>query len=204
MIRTLIALFILALAAFPAHAQDLDRTTDPVWLDSLYHSGIEFGQFLDEADARRERWVRNYGEGELRNDLLDRVDAVQGQWHLLAVAIAGCSDSVSTIPYLAHLVGYSDRISMRVVHSDHGRPIMEAHRTPDGRAATPTVLVLNDAFEPVGVFVERPAELQAWAQGEGSDLSSREFVQAKYAWYDADAGKQTIGTILDIIENASK
>ncbi len=110
----------------------LDRTSDPVWLDSLYQSGTAFGQFLDEAQARRERWVSNYGDGTPDDAWTARADRLTGSWYLLAVAIDGCSDSVSTIPYLAHLANYSDQISMRIVLPESGRPIMEAHRTNDG------------------------------------------------------------------------
>lgn len=202
--RFIPALLVLFLAFLPARAQGqspLDRTTDPAWLDSLYHTGIEFGQFLDDAEARRDRWVNNFGDGTLNADFSERVQGLSGTWYLLAVAIDGCSDSVSTIPFLAHLAGNSGHVSMRVVDPDAGRAIMEAHRTPDGRAATPTVLVLNENFEPVGAFIERPDELQEWAQGDGSELSRGDFSREKFAWYDADAGRQTIAAVLDIIDS---
>ncbi len=207
MIRTFLLLALLVCTAVPALAQEepvLDRTADPVWLDSLYHSGIEFGQFLDEAERRRDRWVNNFGDGTLHAELTEQADSITGTWHLLAVAVAGCSDSVSTLPYLAHLVGYSEHVNMRVVDSTAGRAIMEAHRTKDGRPATPTILVLNDRFEPVGVFIERPEALQEWVDTDGADLSSQDFVRGKFEWYDADAGRQTVGAVLDIIAAASE
>lgn len=181
----------------------LDRTSDPVWLDSLYQSGTAFGQFLDEAQARRTRWVSNYGDGTPDDAWTARADRLTGSWYLLAVAIDGCSDSVSTIPYLAHLANYSDQISMRIVLPESGRPIMEAHRTNDGRASTPTVLVLNERFEPVGAFIERPEGLKTWVETDGADLPSRAFVREKFAWYEADGGRETVATILAIIESAS-
>jgi len=207
MTRLSISLLLLLALPLASVAQDadsvIDRTTDPVWLDSLYTSGVAFGQFLEEADARKQRWENNFGDGSPDSSWTARADAITGTWHLLAVAIAGCSDSVSTIPYLAHLAGYSDHIGMRVVHPDVGRPIMEAHRTKDGRASTPTVLVLNEQFEPVGVFIERPEGLKEWVATDGADLPSREFVREKFAWYEEDGGRETVATILGIIEAAS-
>jgi hypothetical protein len=70
--------------------------------------------------------------------------------------------------------------------------------------ATPTVLVLNASFEEVGAFIERPAALQEWALGEGADLSSNEFGRQKFAWYDADAGRQTVEAVLSILERAAQ
>ena len=196
----LILLFIPTLAWGQSEEGSMDRTMDPVWLDSLYHSGKAFGQFLEEADSRRERWINNYGDGSPDEAWTDRAANLSGTWYLLAVAIDGCSDSVSTIPYLAHLAAYSEHVNMRIVLPESGRPIMEAHRTQDERAATPTVLVLNERFEPVGVFIERPQSLKTWVSTDGADLTSREFVRAKFAWYQADGGRETVATILDIIE----
>lgn len=175
----------------------------PAALDSLYQSGIPFGAFLDAAERRVDRWQANATKGPLSEDQLERVHALAGRWYLLAVAVDGCSDSVSTIPFLSHLAEASENISMRIVSPEAGRSIMEARRTPDGRAATPTVLVLNTDFEEVGAFIERPAALQEWALGEGSDLSSEEFSRRKFAWYDEDAGRQTVEAVLSIMEGAA-
>ena len=166
----------------------------------LFDSGIEFGLFLDQAERRKEMWHGNFEKGQVPTELKTRADALNGTFYLLAVAVDGCSDSVNTIPYLANLDTASDNISMRVVGPDAGRHIMEAHKTVDGRASTPTVLILNEHFAEVGVFIERPRELQDWAQGEGKTLASGEFMKSKFAWYDEDLGKQTMSEVLDQIE----
>ena len=175
----------------------------PATLDSLYQSGIPFGTFLDAAERRLDRWQANAQKGPLPDDLLQRIGEVEGTWYLLAVAVDGCSDSVSTIPFLSHLDAASDHISMRIISPEAGRFIMEARPTPDGRASTPTVLVLNASFEEVGAFIERPAVLQDWALGEGAGLSSEEFGRQKFAWYDRDAGRQTVETVLELMQQAS-
>lgn len=198
--RRLVALSLLLL---PLSARAQSPTFAPATLDSLYQSGIPFGAFLDAAERRVDRWQVNAAKGPLREDQLQRVRALQGTWYLLAVAVDGCSDSVSTIPFLSHLADASDRISMRIISPDAGRSIMEARPTPDGRAATPTVLILNAGFEEVGAFIERPAVLQEWALGEGADLSSEEFSRRKFAWYDEDAGRQTVDTVLSLMESAA-
>ena len=71
-----------------------------------------------------------------------------------------CHDSLGTLPYLAKLVDASpDTLSMRVVRKSVGLPVMEAHRTPDGRPATPTIVVLDAEGGVKGVIAERPAAL---------------------------------------------
>ena len=197
----LVILVLVAVSSIEVRAQD--EAFAPEVLDSLYQTGLPFGTFLDQAERRVERWQNNAAADSLSSDLQERVEALSGTWHLLAVAIDGCSDSVSTIPYLSHMTAATDHIDMRIILPEAGRFIMEARRTPDGRAATPTVLVLDEQFREVGVYIERPAALQEWALGEGADLSSRDFGRQKFAWYDADAGRQTVEAILDILEGDS-
>jgi len=197
--RLIVSFFLVTLMLLPStsHAQSPQA---PASNEEVFASGIEFGQFLENAERRKEMWHDNFGKGAVPEPILERLSAISGSWYLLAVAVDGCSDSVNTIPYLAHLVAESDHLHMRVVHPDDGRHIMEANPTPDGRPSTPTVLVLDENFEEVGVFIERPKELQDWALGEGKDLSSSEFMTAKFAWYDDDLGVQTMEAVLDIIE----
>jgi len=46
---------------------------------------------------------------------------------------------------------------LRIIGSDVGRAIMNAHRTPDGRAATPTVLLIDADFTEIVKLMERAA-----------------------------------------------
>jgi hypothetical protein len=114
-------------------------------LRGLYEGGQSFDDFLAGANRRVELWHGNHQRSEeIDVALLERARAVPGTWRFLAIAVAGCSDSVSTIPFLARLVGMVEGLEMSIVDSRTGREIMESHRTPDGRPATPTVLLLDD------------------------------------------------------------
>ena len=180
----------------PASAPD-DR-------EAIYRQGIPFEEFLAAAERRRARWLRNYENGSVDESQVERARAVGGTWRLLVVAVDGCSDSVSTIPYLAHLVNGAENLDMRIVDSDVGREVMLDHLTADGRAATPTVVLLNEAYEEVGCFIERPALLQAWVDENRSDLSDRQYLEQKFAWYDEDAGRQTVAAIINLMEAAAE
>jgi hypothetical protein len=193
-IFALLAVFLLTIPSALAQEGELASYQE------VYEAGIEFGFFLEQAERRKEMWHDNFEKGSVPEELLDRARAVEGAHYLLAVAVDGCSDSVNTIPYLAHLANRVDGLEMRLVHPDAGRFIMEANRTPDGRASTPTVLVLDADFNEVGVFIERPQELQDWALGEGKDLESRDFMTYKFSWYDEDLGHQTMETVVEILE----
>ncbi len=195
-------LFILSLGATCLSTGPLP-SPDPatgVNRETLYKQGIRFDQFLHQAVERREMWLQNYERATVPDRILKRARAVPGQWYLLVVAEDWCSDSANTIPYLARLVGAVGRLEMRIIDSDVGRTVMDDHRTPDGRAATPTVVLLDANFDEVGCFIERPRELQEWALEHREELDDEEFLRSKFAWYDRDSGVQTMSEVVELLE----
>lgn len=169
----------------------------------LYESGTPWAEFLDAARTRREMWLRHATQGLVPADALARAQALVGRWRLLVVAVDACSDSVNTIPYLARLVAAVPQLEMRVISPQAGRRLMEARRTPDGRAATPTVIVLNEAGEEAGCWIERPAALQAIAIAANAGGGSGDFAARKASWYEADAGASTINEVVVVLERAA-
>lgn len=183
-------------AAAPAVAPDSS-------LSALYASGDSWDVFLLNARARRAMWEKRWETGTVPADALAQARALPGQWRLLVAAVDGCSDSVNTIPYLARLVAQVPQLEMRIVTPDAGRPFTEAHRTPDGRAATPTVLLLDASGTDAGCWVERPAALQAKAIASRAEGRMGEFLRDKQAWYDEDAGASTVREVVAMIAAAA-
>ncbi len=199
-----LALFFLGVVCVP-----VDGLASPVGgvgvnREALYKQGITFDVFLDRAVERRQMWLDNYAKGGVPDKLLKRARAVPGTWRLLVVAVDSCSDSANIVPYLAHLVSAVDGLEMRIIDSDVGRPVMEAHRTPDGRAATPSIVLLDEVYDEVGCFIERPRELQEWALQTGKELEHDQFMNQKFAWYDRDLGRQTMSEIIALMEAAAQ
>jgi len=168
----------------------------------LYDEGATFPQFLDATTRRAEEWHALYRDARVGADALARARAVGGSWHLLVIAEDWCQDSMNTLPYLARLAALADSLDLRVIHSREGRGVMEAHRTPDGRPATPTVIVLDDAWREVGAFVERPRVLQDWVMAHRKELGSEEIHAHIFRWYAEDRGAGTVGDIVDLLEAA--
>lgn len=173
-------------------------------LRALYQSGRSYADFLGRATRRAELWHGNTERSEdIDAALLERARAVGGTWHLLAVAIDSCSDSVSTIPYLAYLADHMEGLSLRIVDPTAGRAVMESHRTVDGRAATPTVLLLDSEYDEVGCFIERPPTLRTWIVENGETLPAQELYERKMEWYADDAGHETVETFVEMLEAAA-
>jgi hypothetical protein len=169
----------------------------------LFEGGQTFAQFLAKAERRKEQWERNFRDAVVPDALLARARAVPGEWKLLVVAADGCSDSVNTIPYLARLTEQLTGVELRVISSDAGKAIMDSHKTPDGRGATPTVLLLDPNYEERGCWVERPAELQRWIMDNRGKMKDDDIFDRKMKWYEEDKGAKTIGDFVAVMEKAA-
>jgi hypothetical protein len=186
-------LAVLVLGLAPAAAQQIDYV-------SLYERGVSFAAFLDKAESRREEWKANYKNALPDSEAVVKVRGIEGRRRILAVTIASCSDSVNTMPYLAKLVeAVPDHLELRTIDPEVGRPVMEAHRTPDGRAATPTVVILDERGRFLSAWSERPSELQTWYIQEGKSLERQQFINRKAKWYADDRGRSTVKEIVALL-----
>jgi hypothetical protein len=133
--------------AVPSHES---RVTNHAVADStyraLYESGDTFAAFVAKATARKEQWEGNYAMKVAPDALVTRARALA--FRMEAPGHAGrCSDSVNSVPYLASFLDKVPTIEMRLIRSAVGMSILEAHRTPDGRPATPTVILLDAGIQ---------------------------------------------------------
>jgi hypothetical protein len=162
---------------------------------ALYESGETFASFVERATMRKAQWEGNYALKVAPDALVTRATAAGSGWKLLVVTVPGCSDSVNIVPYIASLLDKVPSIEMRLIRATVGKAIMEAHRTPDGRAATPTVILLDDQFNERGCWIERPSALVEL-------MKSGTSFEGKMEWYDKDRGASSLEEIVQMVEAA--
>ncbi len=199
---------ILMLPGAAAHAQIAPAPTatiSSVLLEALYAKGRPYDAFVAAGGERRKQfWIDNHASADVPPELVARLEAVPGEWRLLAVAEVWCADSANSVPYLARLADASRNLHLRVVDSTVGRTVLETHRTPDGRAATPVVLVLDDTGQEIGALIERPAEIQSVYMQKHTSVSADAIHDEIVAWYDKDRGQTALRTIVEIIERGRR
>lgn len=168
---------------------------------AVYDQGITFASFLENARAHRDEWRANYNDATVSPALITRMRALPARRHLLAVAEDWCSDSLNTVPYIARLVdGGPERLDLHVVNREIGKPVMEAHRTPDGRTATPTIAILDEDWHLIAAWTERPSSTQTWYLEKQKTTMQKPLHDELLAWYAKDAGKTTVQEIADLLE----
>ena len=167
----------------------------------VYGQGTTFADFLDKARAHRDEWRANYNDATVSPALVTRMRALAAKRHLLVVAEDWCSDSLNTVPYIARLVdGGPERLDMRLVNREIGKTVMDAHRTPDGRTATPTIAILGEDWHLIAAWTERPTSIQAWFLEKQKTTMQQPLHDELLAWYAKDAGKTTVLEIADLLE----
>jgi thioredoxin family protein len=168
---------------------------------AVYAQGVTFADFLDKARAHRDEWHTNYNNATVSAALVTRMRALPAKRHLLVVAEDWCSDSLNTVPYIVRLVdGGRERLDLRIVNREVGQAIMEAHRTPDGRVATPTIAILAEDWHVTGAWTERPSAIQSWFLEKQKTTMQKPLHDELLAWYEKDAGQTTVLEIADLLE----
>ncbi|HXG69826.1 MAG TPA: thioredoxin family protein [Gemmatimonadaceae bacterium] len=187
-------LALLLACATTSHAQPIDYT-------ALWDKATPFDQFLQSVRARDAHWKSRFANAAVTADVLNDIRALTGKRRILVVAIDKCSDSAWAVPYVAKLAAaVPERLELRVIGPREGSRIQSAHLTPDGRIATPTIVVLDELNAPIGAWVERPAELQAWVIKHRATVTSEVLHDYMDAWYAEDAGKATIREIVAVLK----
>jgi thioredoxin family protein len=200
--RSIVAALILCGALlFAATIPVLSFVRQDVDYQAVYAQGTTFADFLEKARAHREEWRANYNDATVSAALVTRMRALPAKRHLLVVAEDWCSDSLNTVPSIARLVdGGAERLDMRVVNREIGKAVMEAHRTPDGRTATPTIAILDEDWHLLAAWTERPSSVQKWFLEKQKTTMQKPLHDELLAWYQNDAGKTTVLEIAGLLE----
>jgi hypothetical protein len=187
---------VLALAVV-AEAQQIDY-------GAPWNAGRPFDQFLSSVRAREAQWKSRFANAAVDADALTRVRALKEKRRILAVAEDRCSDSAWAVPYIAKLAAaVPERLELRVIGRLEGGAVQSANLTPDGRAATPTIVILDESGRALGAWVERPSELQEWVIQNKPSISSDELHARMHKWYTEDAGKSTVREIVALLEKSA-
>jgi hypothetical protein len=180
-------------------------------LEALWANGRTLEAFVADARQRKNVWEERVAAARIPRDVAERVAALEGRgpWRLLVVAADRCLDSAFNIPPMDRLALFSEALDLRVVTPEEGgRAVMDARLTSDGRAATPTVVILDEGGDEVGFWIERPTRQRVIyldrlkPAEEGSDAYNAA-VRNFLGWYREDNGATTLRELVRLLEAAA-
>ena len=167
---------------------------------ALWEKATPFHLFLENVKARQDQWKPRFANAAIEPAALTHARALVAKRRILAVATDRCSDSAWALPYIAKLAAaVPDKLELRVITPAEGSRIQSGHPTPDGRLATPTVIILDEGNRYIGGWVERPADLQKWYIENKPKVTTDELYDYVSKWYVEDAGRSTIREVLAIL-----
>lgn len=179
------------------------RVTADSTLLALFERGQPYAQFLADVKNRREGWHRINDSARVDSALIARARAVGGSWKILVVAVDGCGDSMNSVPYVARLADSVPGLEVRIVApSDGGQAVQESHRTLDGRAATPTFVLLDERGVDSGCIVELPREVRHWAHDLRTRGKADSLYPGKNEFYERNRGVGITTELVELLEGA--
>jgi hypothetical protein len=172
--------------------------------DRLFESGLTWDQFLAGATAQRDAWLKTTATANAPQDLIERFRRVSTGLRLLVVAEDWCPDSVNVVPHIAGLAS-SVSVPLRIVGRKLGEPLLDKHRTPDGRTATPTIVLLREGVEAddAAAWIERPAVIQQWFRSMAADSESARRFADRQSWYESDHGRTALAEVIALAEETA-
>jgi len=171
-------------------------------MQSRFLAAPTFAEFLAAAEANVDLWTVMARRASVPAEMLERVAALPGRWHLLVLNEDWCGDAVNTVPYLARLAELAPNVELRLLGRDANPDLMDAHLWRGSRSI-PVVIAYDEEFVERGWWGPRPAALQTWAVGEGRTLEKTERYKEIRRWYARDGGRTTLLEVLELLESAA-
>ena len=153
------------------------------------------------ARANQELWRGIAAHVHIPEELVERVRAIPGDWHLLVLSEDWCGDAVNTVPLIARLSELAPNLDCRILGRDANPDLMDTHLTGTSRSI-PVVILLDDQYEERGWWGPRPRPLQQWVLGEGRALPNSERYREVRRWYARDRGVTTLEEVVEMLEAA--
>jgi hypothetical protein len=187
----------------PAFKSDISRMTDTtITMRDRYLGAMEFEEMLATATKNQDLWAAVWRRAEVPQELVRRVSALPGAWHLLVLSEDWCGDAVNSVPVVARLAELAGNADLRVLARDTNLDLMDTHLTGSSRSI-PVVIVLDEEFQERGWWGPRPRALQEWVLGPGQALEKEARYRDVRAWYARDRGRSTLEEVVSTMERSA-
>jgi hypothetical protein len=128
-----------------------------------FESGMTYDEFKASMTRNREQLERNEQNVQLSDEDLAAFSALPRPVNVLALAEDWCGDVIANLPILGRLARDSGKLNVRVHLRDQqpGSSIMDQYLFKGQFRSIPIFVFLDDDFNELGLFTERPASVTA-------------------------------------------
>ncbi|HEX9494702.1 MAG TPA: thioredoxin family protein [Candidatus Limnocylindria bacterium] len=124
-----------------------------------FASGLTYDQYKDQMTRNRDRVEANEAKVTIGPEDLEAFRSLNGPIHVLALAEDWCGDVIANLPVLGKLAELSGTLDVRIFLRDQNTDLMQRYLNQGKYESIPVFAFFDDAFNELGVFIERPASV---------------------------------------------
>jgi hypothetical protein len=150
-----------------------------------FDAGMTYDAYKAQMTRNREQFEQNETELQLSSDDAQAFRSLPQSVNVLALAEDWCGDVIANLPILGRIAAASDgKLNLRILLRDQqpGEQVMDEHLNKGQYKSIPTVIVLDQDFHELGIWVERPESVTKLREEKRLAL-----YQAHPDWGDPDA-----------------
>ncbi len=124
-----------------------------------FSKGLTYEAYMAQITRNRERFLANEQRFEPDPADLAVFQSLPAPLHVLVIAEDWCGDVVDNLPVLGRLAAKSGKLDLRVFPRDQNLDLMDRYLNQGKFRSIPVFVLLDDRFQELGRFVERPVSV---------------------------------------------
>lgn len=167
-------------------------------LKQLYRQGTEYSTYLKHIEEKTREKVKAIKRRVDLSEYKKEIEELPPR-RVLAFSESWCPDCIVNLTVINEVVDTHPKWELKVTGRE-GHEGLLAKFYQDGRGRIPTVLFLDDNFQVMEVFKEKPHRIR---EAEAGD-DQLERVKVKKAYREGRLWRETVKEIISIFENKTK
>lgn len=124
-----------------------------------FASGLTYDEYKAQMTRNRDRLEANEAKVTIDPEDLAAFRTLNGPIHVLALAEDWCGDVIANLPVLGKLAEDAGTLDLRIFLRDQHKDLMQRYLNQGKYESIPVFVFFDDAFNELGVFIERPASV---------------------------------------------
>jgi hypothetical protein len=166
-----------------------------------WNKAITYTNFVKKARENIELMKARYDDLQLNETDLETLRSIQNNIKILVIGTERCNDTAGNIPILAKIESASTKIQLRILDADTNIEFHQQYKV-NGKRKTPVVLFLNNEFEELCRWVERPnAAYKIINEATVQSVEDRK-VELKTLYSDPEIQRQSLNEFMRLVLRA--
>jgi hypothetical protein len=124
-----------------------------------FEQGMTYEQFKAQMTRNQERFAENERKLTLDPSDVAAFTNLPQTLHVLVLAEDWCGDVIDNLPVLGRLAQESGKLDLRIFLRDQHPDLMDQYLNQGQFRSIPVFALLDDSFQELGRFIERPASV---------------------------------------------